>query len=184
MNQTPTKTDKLHFVVQEHRATRLHWDFRLEMDGALVSWALPKGPCTDPSVKRLAVRVADHNYDYKDFEGVITGDQYGAGKVIIWDEGFYEPVNLPAGASSLHDNWLAGGDLKFSMHGRKLKGLWALFLTAGGRFGANSWLLVKKKDEFAASGEIVQQQPRSVRSGKTVDEISEADGCIGCETWD
>jgi bifunctional non-homologous end joining protein LigD len=184
MPSAETAKKKLSFVVQQHNATNMHWDFRLEMDGVLVSWAVPKGPSTDPAVKRLAIQVEDHNFDYKDFEGIISGEHYGAGKVIIWDEGYYEPVNLPDEASSLHDDWLAGRDIKFVLHGHKLKGLWGLFLTAGGRFGPNSWLMVKKKDEFAAPGEIVREKPESVRSGKTVDEVSEADGCIGCETWD
>lgn len=175
------KQNKLLFVVQQHRATHMHWDFRLEMDNVLVSWAVPRGPSTDPSVRRLAIRVVDHVFSYKDFEGVITGDGYGAGQVIIWDEGTYEPVNFSG--ENLHDEWLAGGVLEFRLHGHKLKGLWVLFKTKGRRFGQDSWLLVKKKDEFAGTGEIVHEQPYSVRSGKRVEQVTEEDGRLDGDSF-
>lgn len=170
------KQKQLRFVVQQHKATHMHWDFRLEMDNVLVSWALPKGPSTDPSVRRLGIRVVDHVLSYKDFEGVIKGDSYGAGQVIIWDEGTYEPVNFTG--ENLYDEWLPGGTLELRLHGHKLKGLWNLFKTKGRRFGQDSWLLVKKKDEFACLGEIVQEQPYSVRSGKRVEQVTGEDGCL------
>lgn len=170
------------FVVQQHHATHMHWDFRLEMDGVLVSWAIPKGPSMDPAVRRLAIRVVDHEYSYKDFEGVITGDQYGAGKVIIWDKGRYEPAGLDS-PLNLHDTWLSGGKLEFNLHGEKLKGLWSLLKTGSKQYGEDAWFLVKKRDEFAYQGEIVKERPESVVSGKLVDEITEEDGCLGCEQW-
>src|SRR5690349_7745181 len=137
-------SERLRFVIQKHDATRLHYDFRLEMDGVLKSWAVPKGPSTDPSVKRLAMMVEDHPYDYRNFEGIIPSG-YGAGTVIVWDEGFYEPLGSEtenkkelekALRSQLHK-----GNLKFKLHGKKLKGEFALVKTNG--IGKNSWLLIK-----------------------------------------
>ncbi len=167
------------FVVQQHDATNMHWDFRLEMDGVLVSWAIPKGPSIDPGIKRLAMKVEDHGYDYKDFEGIINKGQYGAGKVIIWDEGTYEPVNPnKESMDNMHTTWLHSGRLEFHLNGQKLRGLWTLFKASGTRFGPNAWLLAKKKDEYATGGEIVNKLRQSVRSGKTVNEMSEEEGCI------
>src|SRR6187399_1597198 len=117
------------FVIQKHAASRLHYDFRLEMDGVLKSWAVPKGPSTDPEVKRLAMMVEDHPYDYRDFEGIIPKGQYGGGTVIVWDEGTYEPVDAETDLKDqekalLHQ--LHSGKLKFRLKGKKLKGEWAL----------------------------------------------------------
>lgn len=128
------------FTVQEHHATRLHWDFRLEMDGVLKSWAVPKGPSMDPSEKRLAVMVEDHPLDYGGFEGTIPEGQYGAGTVLIWDKGSYEP----AGGS------LKEGTFEFVLHGRKLKGMFTLVRMKGR--GPNNWLLIKKKDGLEIPG--------------------------------
>src|SRR6187431_1861630 len=120
----------LRFVIQKHDATNLHYDFRLEMEGVLKSWAVPKGPSNDPSVKRLAMMVEDHPFDYRSFEGIIPEGNYGAGTVIIWDEGTYEPLeDASAGKKENEKNLLKqlkGGSLKFIMHGKKLKGEFAL----------------------------------------------------------
>ncbi|MCR3923584.1 MAG: DNA ligase, partial [Firmicutes bacterium] len=136
------------FVVQQHHATHMHWDFRLEMEGVFVSWAIPKGPCADAKVKRLAFRVEDHVYGYKDFEGIIPGNDYGSGKVIIWDQGEYEPHEIEA-TSDLHQNWISRGKLQFSLKGNKLKGEWVLVRTAKRLYGEDTWLLIKRKDSHA-----------------------------------
>lgn len=140
-------SEKLQFVVQEHHASRLHYDFRLEMDGVLKSWAVPKGPSLNPKEKRLAMMVEDHPLEYAKFEGVIPEGNYGAGKVIIWDHGWYglhrEDESWPA---TLQEG-LKKGDLKFILHGKKLKGSFALIKTS--YMGKNAWLLIKHKDRYA-----------------------------------
>ena len=140
---------ELKFVVQKHHASHLHYDFRLEMDGVLKSWAVPKGPSLDPKVKRLAMMVEDHPYDYKDFEGNIPEGNYGAGQVEVWDSGTYEPLDQ---ASKLSDEKellkeLKSGSLKFILHGKKLKGEFALVKMKN--TDNNAWLLIKHKDKFA-----------------------------------
>src|SRR4051812_47778804 len=139
-----TLKDKLVFVVQKHDATRLHYDFRLEMEGVLKSWAVPKGPSLDPSVKRLAMMVEDHPFDYRTFEGIIPEGNYGAGTVIVWDEGTYEPLETSSDKKEAEKNLLRqlhGGSLKFRMHGKKLKGEFALVKIKNSE--DNSWLLIK-----------------------------------------
>src|SRR5579859_660430 len=145
------------FVIQKHHATRLHYDFRLELDGVLKSWAVPKGPSLDPSVKRLAAHVEDHPLEYGGFEGVIPQGQYGGGNVIIWDRGTWVPAGNP-------EEGYRKGHLKFRLEGEKLRGGWMLV-----RMHARpneprdkNWLLIKEKDEFARSGEIVDERPESV----------------------
>ncbi len=177
----PGKT--LLFVVQQHHATHMHWDFRLEMDGVLVSWAVPKGPSIRPSEKRLAIRVEDHVYGYKDFEGVIPGNDYGSGKVIIWDRGEYKPKDVDP-ECNLHDKWLSGGVLEFTLYGSKLKGDWVLVKTKKRLYGEDSWLLIKKNDSYAGSGNIVEMCPNSVLSGKTVDQINEEDGLFDPKNYE
>jgi len=142
---------KLIFVIQRHAASRLHYDFRLEMDGVLKSWAVPKGPSLDPKDKRLAMMVEDHPYDYKDFEGNIPEGNYGAGQVEIWDKGTYEPIeetDLPD--DKFFQKELKSGSLKFKMNGKKLKGEFALVKMKNAE--NNAWLLNKHKDQFAEPG--------------------------------
>lgn len=145
----------LRFVVQEHHASHLHWDFRLEMEGVLKSWAIPKGPSMDPAVKHLAVHVEDHPYSYRTFEGVIPKGNYGAGKVMIWDEGTYEPIEQNDNPEKILLQGLKKGDLKFILHGRKLKGEFAL-VEMGHQ--EKNWLLIKHKDSFVSTEPLVADQ--------------------------
>ncbi len=159
------------FVVQRHRATRLHYDFRLEIDGLLVSWAIPRGPALDAGVRRMAIRTEDHPIEYFDFEGVIPKGQYGGGDVIVWDWGTFVPEGTDdAGAA------LRAGELKFELHGEKLAGRFTLVRTSGrGRSvadGKDAWLLIKKHDEHAQPGWDAEQHPRSVKTGRTNDEVA------------
>jgi bifunctional non-homologous end joining protein LigD len=149
---------KLIFVVQRHKASRLHYDFRLELDGVLKSWAVPKGPSMNPNDKRLAMMVEDHPYDYKDFEGVIPEGNYGAGIVEIWDEGTYADLE-----NSLHDvaekklrAGLKSGDFKFQLFGKKLKGEFVLVKLKGKE--DNSWLLIKHRDGYAVDTEYNSEE--------------------------
>jgi len=141
--------DKLIFVIQRHAASRLHYDFRLEMEGVLKSWAVPKGPSLDPKDKRLAMMVEDHPYDYKDFEGNIPEGNYGAGQVEVWDSGTYEPLDESSQLSDEKEllKELKAGSLKFILHGKKLKGEFALVKMKNAE--NNAWLLIKHKDDFA-----------------------------------
>ncbi|PTR01080.1 bifunctional non-homologous end joining protein LigD [Mucilaginibacter yixingensis] len=158
----------LHFVVQKHDATRLHYDFRLEMEGVLKSWAVPKGPSVNPKDKRLAMMVEDHPYDYKDFEGIIPKGEYGGGTVIVWDEGTYEPIETVKGKKAqdkLLLKQLKEGSLKIKLHGQKLNGEFALVKTQG--MGENGWLLIKHKDDYASARDITKED-KSVVSKKTI----------------
>lgn len=163
-----TSAKKLAFVVQEHHASHLHYDFRLEMDGVLKSWAIPKGPSMDPSVHHLAVHVEDHPYEYRKFEGVIPEGNYGAGNVIIWDEGWYEPRAETTKPEQTLLQEYKDGHITFIMHGKKLKGEFALIKMH--RQGENNWLLVKKTDDFATKQDITQLDT-SVKSGLHVDDL-------------
>jgi len=163
---------ELIFVIQKHAASHLHYDFRLEMGGVLKSWAIPKGPSMDPAIKHLAMMVEDHPFDYKDFEGVIPKGNYGAGTVIIWDQGTYQPlekVKTKKEAEKLLLKQLHAGSLKFSMQGKKLKGEFALVKTAGR--GENHWLLIKHRDKFATDADITKKD-KSVVSGKTLEKMA------------
>jgi bifunctional non-homologous end joining protein LigD len=164
---------RLMFVVHKHAARALHYDLRLELGGVLKSWAVPRGPSLDPSLKRLAVLVEDHPLEYKDFEGVIPEGSYGAGSVIIWDRGFYHHPSTRNESESekLLLDGFRKGDLKFVLEGEKLHGEFALVRI---RKDEKSWLLLKKKDRYAAWGEILSQN-RSVVSRKTLEEMIEAD---------
>ncbi len=143
------KSKKLEFVVQKHQATRLHYDFRLELDGVLKSWAVPKGPSMNPQEKRLAMMVEDHPLEYAKFEGVIPEGNYGAGQVEIWDRGWYELYRENEDWPKTLQEGLKKDDLKFVLHGKKLKGAFVLVKTP--HMGDNAWLLIKKKDKYAKS---------------------------------
>jgi bifunctional non-homologous end joining protein LigD len=163
--------DHLIFVVQKHDASRLHYDFRLEMDGVLKSWAVPKGPSLDPKVKHLAMMVEDHPFDYLNFEGIIPKGEYGGGTVIVWDEGTYEPIEPVKGKKAQEKHLLkqlASGSVKIKLQGEKLKGEFALVKTHG--MGENGWLMIKHKDEYATSEDITKKD-RSVLSGKNLEEM-------------
>jgi bifunctional non-homologous end joining protein LigD len=154
------------FVVQMHRATRLHYDFRLEADGVLKSWAIPKGPSFDTHDKRLAMAVEDHPLDYRDFEGTIPAGNYGAGEVIVWDRGTYrllEGTNL--------SEQIAKGSVKIEMFGEKLHGAFALVHIKGRGGEENAWLLIKERDEFVDPTWRAEDHAESVKSGKTLAEI-------------
>jgi bifunctional non-homologous end joining protein LigD len=158
------------FCVQKHLASHLHYDFRLEHDGVLLSWAVPKGPSLDPKTKRLAMHVEDHPIEYGMFEGVIPSG-YGAGIVMLWDQGTWTPESEDVSGS------LKKGDLKFTLDGYKLKGSWVLVRT-GGRWGGGdgrSWLLIKHRDEWAGELDIAEFAPRSVKSDGDFEDILAAD---------
>ena len=159
---------KPYFCVQRHDATRLHYDFRLEIDGVLKSWAVPKGPSLDPAVKVFAAHVEDHPVDYGDFEGNIPAGNYGGGSVMLWDRGTFDLLgDVAAGAQ------LARGDLKFRLHGEKLQGDFAIVhMKARPKGKGNEWLLIKKRDEFATAGWDVEALAYSVLSGRTQEEIA------------
>lgn len=166
--------DGLFFCVQKHLASHLHYDFRLEFEGVLLSWAVPKGPSLDPGTKRLAMHVEDHPIEYGTFEGVIP-EGYGAGIVMLWDQGTWKPEVEDVAAA------LKKGDLKFTLDGFKLKGSWVLVRT-GGRWGsrssggdARSWLLIKHRDDWAGDVEITEFAPLSVKSRGTFEDILAAD---------
>jgi bifunctional non-homologous end joining protein LigD len=161
----------LTYVVQKHRATQLHYDFRLEFRGTLLSWAVPKGPSLDPSVKRLAMQVEDHPVEYASFEGVIPEGEYGGGTVMVWDTGTWSAESPDVAAA------LEKGDLKFTLHGKKLKGSWVLVRTRG--FGSStktSWLLIKHRDDFASSVDIALEKPRSAISNRLLSQIAKDGG--------
>jgi len=158
----PASSGSLSFVVQKHDASHLHYDFRLELDGRLLSWAVPKGPCLDPKVKRMAVEVEDHPLSYGGFEGVIPAGNYGAGTVIVWDNGTWQPIGDPHAG-------LAKGDLKFDLHGHKLQGRWVLVRIRGrageSAKGKQPWLLIKERDSEARpldEFDVLMAQPGSV----------------------
>jgi bifunctional non-homologous end joining protein LigD len=161
-----SKTAGDYFCVQRHDATRLHYDFRLEIDGVLKSWAVPKGPSLDPGVKHLAAHVEDHPVEYGGFEGNIPAGNYGAGSVMLWDRGTFDLLgDVPA------ENQIKRGDLKFRLHGEKLNGEFALVLMKG-RGKGNEWLIIKKRDEFAAPGWDIESYAYSALSGRTQEEIA------------
>lgn len=155
------------FVIQKHAARRLHYDFRLELDGVLLSWSVPKGPSLAPADRRLAVRTEDHPLDYADFEGIIPAGQYGGGTVVVWDRGTWQPEG---DAHAM----MKKGHLAFTLDGEKLHGKWHLVRTKGdGR--AETWLLFKSKDDAAdPTRDIVAAEPASVVTGRTIEEVAEA----------
>ncbi|QJR11042.1 hypothetical protein DSM104443_02113 [Usitatibacter rugosus] len=165
---TPAKASGLRFVIQKHAASHLHYDFRLELDGVLLSWAVPKGPSLDPDDKRLAMHVEDHPVEYGTFEGVIPKGQYGGGTVMLWDRGTWAPVGDP-------QDGYKKGKLKFQLHGKKLHGGWTLVRTRSPKFGEKSWLLIKERDDAAEpahDGGITVAAPDSVSTGRSIEAIA------------
>lgn len=155
------------FVVQRHRARRLHYDFRLEIDGVLVSWAVPRGPTLDPSVRRMAARTEDHPLEYAGFEGVIPKGEYGGGDVIVWDEGTWALHKDDDAVSALEK-----GELHIDLFGHKLRGRFVIVRTKGSASGGEQWLLLHKHDEHAADGWDAEDHPRSVKSGRTNEQVA------------
>ena len=193
--QTPEPAGKIEsksthrFVVQKHDATRLHYDFRLEMEGVLKSWAVPKGPSLDPADKRLAMQVEDHPVSYFDFEGNIPEGNYGAGTVMVWDVGTWEPLSpqpvngkYVAGTEAEAVAMLKKGDLKIRLHGKKLKGDFAMIHIKARRPGSKGteWLLIKKQDEHVVPGYNIDEYDVSALSGKTMAQIA---GDEGAAEW-
>ncbi|HXN22096.1 MAG TPA: DNA polymerase ligase N-terminal domain-containing protein [Candidatus Dormibacteraeota bacterium] len=169
----PRKTPKsrLRYVIQKHRASHLHYDFRLEWKGVLLSWAVPRGPSLDPSIKRLAMQVEDHPVEYADFEGVIPEGEYGGGTVMIWDTGTWTPEQDDVDAA------ISRGDLKFTLHGKKLNGSWVLVRTNSyGRTSGKSWLLIKHRDQYASTNDLTADEPRSAVSKRLLAEIARDGG--------
>jgi bifunctional non-homologous end joining protein LigD len=165
---TPRKKTSLQYVIQKHRASHLHYDFRLEFNGVLLSWAIPKGPSLDPTVKRLAMQVEDHPIEYGEFEGVIPEGEYGGGTVMLWDKGTWSPEQADIGAA------LRSGDLKFTLHGKKLRGSWALVRTRSyGGSKRTAWLLIKHRDAYASRKDITKEQPYSVKTRRLLANIAQ-----------
>jgi bifunctional non-homologous end joining protein LigD len=169
------------FVVQKHRASHLHYDFRLELDGVLKSWAVPRGPSLDPADKRLAMQVEDHPVSYFDFEGNIPADNYGAGSVMVWDVGTWQPLSSVAvggkyvpTADAKANAMLAKGDLKFRLKGKRLNGDFSLVKMKGRREGSkgNEWLLIKKHDEYEVEDYDIDHYDSSVLTKRSMDEIA------------
>lgn len=166
-----TAAKKLAFVIQKHRATALHYDFRLEWKGVMLSWAVPKGPSSDPAVKRMAMQVEDHPIEYNKFEGIIPAREYGGGTVMIWDRGIWTPEDADVDAA------LGRGELKLSLAGEKLHGSWVLIRTRPrpGQTRA-AWLLIKHRDQWAGSEDLTETAPRSVVSQRLLVEIARDEG--------
>jgi bifunctional non-homologous end joining protein LigD len=162
----------LAYVIQKHQASHLHYDFRLEWNGVLLSWAIPKGPSLDPSVKRLAAAVEDHPIEYGGFEGVIPEGEYGGGTVMLWDNGTWTPEDPDVDAA------LRKGELKLALDGKKLKGSWVLIRTKGGFGGSRKpqWLLIKHRDRYASTEDTLAKKPRSVSSNRLMADIARDGG--------
>jgi bifunctional non-homologous end joining protein LigD len=169
---------KLQFVIQKHAASHLHYDLRLELDGVMKSWAVPKGLSLDPSVKRLAMQVEDHPIDYNSFEGTIPKGEYGGGTVMLWDRGSYEYGGTdPDPIEGLRRGYQKG-DFKFVLNGRRLKGSWALVRMRRGQ-GKPQWLLIKHRDEYALPGsDVAADYQTSVATGRTMEEIADGKGRV------
>jgi len=180
--ESPARQGKLRFVIQKHAARNLHFDLRLELDGVMKSWAVPKGPSLDPSVKRLAMQVEDHPIDYNTFEGTIPKGEYGGGSVMLWDRGTYtaDAATTPGEEEDAIRGGLARGDLKITFHGARLHGSFALVRMKFSRDRSSSskpqWLLIKHRDKFASAEDVVAENMTSVESGRTMDEIASASG--------
>lgn len=180
------KKKDLLFVVQKHKATSLHYDFRLEIGGVMPSWSIPKGPSMDPAVRRLAMPTTDHPMDWRDFEGVIPRGEYGGGPVMIWDEGTYmaeqeiergvrDLITDPEIGDRIMQEGLKDGNLKFRLYGKKLQGSFALVRTKGfGNSMKESWLFIKHKDQFAIKGYDANNYDFSARTNRTIAQIQAA----------
>lgn len=166
----PRSGSRSTFVIQKHKASRLHYDLRLEVDGVLKSWAIPRGPSLNPAEKRLAMETEDHPLNYAEFEGVIPEGEYGGGTVIVWDKGTYENRSARNGDIISMAEAYKEGEIKFHLTGKKLHGEYALIKTERGQ--KNEWLLIKKKDRYAdARRKLVSHEPRSVLSGKDIKDV-------------
>lgn len=175
------KSNDLVFVIHKHHATNLHYDFRLQIGEVMPSWSIPKGPTLDNTKKRLAMPTTDHSMDYRHFEGVIPEGEYGAGPVMIWDQGYYiaeievskgvrKTIENPQEGNTVMEEGMKKGELKFTLYGEKMKGSFALIKTKG--FGPkNSWLLIKHKDEFCEEGYEANDYDFSAVSKKSIEEI-------------
>ena len=162
----------LAYVIQKHAARQLHFDFRLELDGVMKSWAVPKGPSVDPAVKRMAIPVEDHPLSHNEFEGTIAREQYGGGTVMLWDRGTWEYGGPGSGGVEESRKAYEKGDFKFILHGERLRGSWVLVRTRRGD-ERPQWLLIKHRDEFAVPGtDVVAEYQTSVATGRTMEEIS------------
>jgi len=172
-DERAVKQEARRFVVHKHRASHLHYDLRLETGGVLRSWAVPKGPSLDPSVKRLAMAVEDHPAEYADFEGTIPEGEYGGGTMMLWDRGTWQPDEDEPVAKSV-----ARGELKFTLRGEKLSGSWVLVRTGGrgGEHGDRSWLLIKHRDAAASEEDVADTQPYSVATGRLLAQIAHDEG--------
>jgi bifunctional non-homologous end joining protein LigD len=170
------KTSRLAYVIQKHDASRLHYDLRLELDGVMKSWAVPKGPSLDPSVKRLAIHVEDHPIEYNRFEGTIPEGEYGGGTVMIWDQGTYTAADGEEDRGAALREGYRKGDFKFVLRGKRLEGSWVLVRTRGrgDRSRQGQWLLIKHRDEHAdAAFDPTAEYLTSSQSGRTMQEIAE-----------
>jgi bifunctional non-homologous end joining protein LigD len=174
------------FVIQKHKATSLHYDFRLEIGGVMPSWSIPKGPSLDPSVRRLAMPTTDHAMEYRDFEGVLPRGEYGAGPVMIWDEGTYnaekeygkglrEEISDPKLGDEVMQEGLKEGNLKFRLFGKKLQGSFALVRTKGMGNMKEAWLFIKHRDSFAKKGYDAKDFDFSARTNKSIAEIQSSE---------
>ncbi len=167
------KSPKLAYVIQKHAASRLHFDLRLELDGVMKSWAVPKGPSLDPLVKRLAIHVEDHPIEYNAFEGTIPEDEYGGGTVMVWDTGSYTSAGGEDDPEEALRQGYQKGDFKFVLRGKRLKGSWVLVRTRGWGGRKEQWLLIKHRDEHAVEGsDVVADNMTSVSTGRTMEEIA------------
>jgi len=168
----PRASRSLIYTMQKHMASQLHYDLRLEWDGALLSWAIPKGPSLDPAVKRLAMRTEDHPIEYAEFEGVIPSGEYGAGTVMLWDRGTWTPDDPDVTSSLLK------GEIKFTLEGEKLRGSWVLVHTRGFKEDSRgtAWLFIKHRDQYASATDVTRAKPRSVKSHRLMAEIARDEG--------
>lgn len=165
---------KLAFVIQKHAASHLHYDLRLELDGVMKSWAVPKGPSVDPSVKRLAMEVEDHPIEYNTFEGTIPKGEYGGGTVMLWDRGTYAYGGSDPDPMEGLRHGYRKGDFKFVLHGKRVRGSWVLVRTRRDQRGRAQWLLIKHRDEYAVpDSDVTEEHQTSVATGRTMQEIAE-----------